>query len=140
MNKVPSIVEGNCFSDERGKISFNNDFNAHDVKRIYFIENHSLDFVRGWQGHKIEQRWFISVKGTFEIKVIKVDNWHNPSNNLKTLVYQINSDNSEVLHVPKGYITSIQALEANSKLMAMSDYSLGEIKDEYRFDINYFNK
>jgi hypothetical protein len=40
--------------------------------------------------------------------------------------------------VPSGNITSIQALEANSKLMVMSDYLMGEIQDEYRFPIDYF--
>lgn len=140
MNNVPSIIKGNTFSDERGKISFNNDFNAIDVKRVYFIENRSVDFIRGWQGHQVEQRWFMCVKGAFEIKVIKIDNWGNPSKDLKVLVYQINSDNSDVLHVPEGHITSIQALQEDSKLMAMSDYVLGSIKDEYRFEINNFIK
>lgn len=138
METEPSIIKGNSFSDDRGKITFNNEFNAVEVKRIYFIENNNLDFIRGWQGHQIEQRWFICVKGAFEIKVIKIDNWENPSNDLQDIVYQINAVNSDVLHVPKGHITSIQALEEESKLMAMSDYLLGEIKDEYRFDMQYF--
>jgi hypothetical protein len=43
-----------------------------------------------------------------------------------------------VLHVPKGHVTCIQALEDASRLMALSDYSLGEVTDEYRFDTNYF--
>jgi dTDP-4-dehydrorhamnose 3,5-epimerase-like enzyme len=138
MNSEPCIIKGNSFSDERGKISFNNEFNAVEVKRIYFIENYTLDFLRGWQGHQIEQRWFMCTKGSFEIKVIKIDNWENPSKDLPVMVYQINSENSAVLHVPKGYVTCIQALEKKSKLMAMSDYNLAEIKDEYRFDLEYF--
>lgn len=138
MNSEPRIIKGNSFSDERGKISFNNEFNAVEVKRIYFIENYSIDFLRGWQGHQIEQRWFMCTKGSFEIKVIKIDNWENPSKDLQVKVYQINSEDSAVLHVPKGHITSIQSLENESKLMAMSDYHLGEIKDEYRFDLEYF--
>lgn len=135
---MPKIIKGNSFNDERGNIIFNNEFNATAVKRIYFIENHSLGFIRGWQGHQIEQRWFMSVKGSFEIKAIKIDNWEHPSKDLKVLNYQINSENSEVLHIPSGYITSIQALEEGSKLMSMSDYRMGELQDEYRFDIQYF--
>ena len=45
-----------------------------------------------------------------------------------------------VLHVPQGYVTSIQSLEENSKLMAMADYLMGEIQDEYRFAVDYFNR
>jgi hypothetical protein len=46
----------------------------------------------------------------------------------------------DILHVPQGYVSSIQALEESSKLLLMSDYLLGEISDEYRYDITYFKK
>jgi hypothetical protein len=36
------------------------------------------------------------------------------------------------------YVGSIQALEMGPKLLVMADHLLGEIKDEYRFDIDYF--
>ena len=54
------------------------------------------------------------------------------------MVYKINAANLDVLNVPKGHITCIQALEEESKLIAMSDYLLGEIQDEYRFPLDYF--
>ncbi|PIX07465.1 MAG: sugar epimerase, partial [Flavobacteriales bacterium CG_4_8_14_3_um_filter_35_10] len=41
-------------------------------------------------------------------------------------------------HVPQGYVSSIQAMEESSKLLVMADHLLGEIKDEYRFDVDYF--
>jgi hypothetical protein len=44
----------------------------------------------------------------------------------------------DVLHIPQGYISSIQALEPEAKLLVMADYLLGEINDEYRFDADYF--
>jgi len=46
----------------------------------------------------------------------------------------------DVLHVPPGYVSSIQSQEKSSKLLVMSDYLLGEIQDEYRYDITYFKK
>lgn len=138
MESKPSILKGNSHTDERGTIIYNNDYDASAIKRIYFIENKNLTFIRGWQGHKVEQRWFSAVQGSFKIEVISIDDWDNPIiKNRETFV--INSENLDVLHVPKGHITSIQSLEIKSKLMAMSDYNLGEIKDEYRFDINFFN-
>ena len=69
------ILEGNKHEDDRGIITYNNEFDISKIKRIYTIENHSTDFVRGWQGHKIEQRWFASMKGKFEISVIEIDNF-----------------------------------------------------------------
>ena len=134
----PQLLEGNSFSDNRGKVTFNNDFDASQIKRIYTIENHSLDFIRGWQGHKVEQRWFTVVFGSFIIKVITIDDFSKPNTDLEQLTFNLSTDNFTILHVPAGNITVIQSLEANSKLLVMSDYLLGEIQDEYRFPLDFF--
>jgi dTDP-4-dehydrorhamnose 3,5-epimerase-like enzyme len=135
----PNIIKGNSHTDARGTLVFNNNYDATEVKRIYFIENSAVDFVRGWQGHQIEQRWFSVVEGSFKICTRAIDNWENPSKELPFESFTLSAATFDVLHVPKRYITSIQSLEKNSRLMAMSDYSLGAVSDEYRFDINYFN-
>lgn len=132
------ILEGKKHSDERGIITYNNDFDASQIKRIYTIENPSTEFIRGWQGHKIEQRWFSAVKGSFKISVIEVDDFENPSKNLAVKHYTLNDENLSYLHIPKGRITAIQALENNSKLLVLADYALDEVQDEYRFPIDYF--
>jgi len=134
----PKLITGGSHSDNRGNIGFNNDFDASDIKRIYIIQNISTSFVRAWQGHAIERRWFSVVKGSFEIKLIQIDNWENPEKNTEVFSTVLNDKNFDTLYVPKGYVNSIQALDEDSKLLAMSDYLLGEIKDEYRFDSNYF--
>src|SRR5690606_10111543 len=87
-----NYLEGKKHQDERGIITFNNDFDASQVKRIYTIENHSTEFIRGWQGHKIEQRWFACMKGSFEISVIKVDDFENPSKDLTIQKYLLTDD------------------------------------------------
>ena len=126
--------------DERGKLFYNNDFNAVGVKRVYFIENAELDFKRGWQGHKIEQRWFSVVQGRFKIQVIKIDNWDKPASNHNIQEFILDAESLDILHVPKGYITSLQSLDKSARLMAMSDYRLGEIEDEQRFEQTYFKQ
>ncbi|WP_316802136.1 WxcM-like domain-containing protein [Pedobacter nototheniae] len=133
-----SILKGDKHEDDRGIITHNNEFDASEVKRIYTIENHSIDFIRGWQGHKIEQRWFASMKGKFEISVIKVDDFKNPSKNLNIRKYELTDKSLTYLHIPSGCITAIQAKEEHCKLLVFADYALGEIKDEYRFPIDYF--
>jgi dTDP-4-dehydrorhamnose 3,5-epimerase-like enzyme len=137
---IPKIIKGNSHVDTRGILKFNNDFNALAVKRIYFIENVNMTIVRGWQGHKIEQRWFIATNGSFKICLIAVDNWDAPSHTLEQLEFILTATTLDVLHVPASYITRIQALEKGSKLMILADYPMGEIQDEYRFDSNFFNK
>ncbi|MFV0151827.1 WxcM-like domain-containing protein [Empedobacter falsenii] len=136
----PQSLKGNRHEDERGIITYNNDFDASQIKRIYTIENHSVDFIRGWQGHKIEQRWFAAMKGAFEIAVIQVDDFENPSPYLPIQTFNLTDEKLTYLQIPAGCITAIQAKEKDSKLLVLSDYSLGEVKDEYRFPIDYFGK
>lgn len=132
------LIEGKQYKDERGIITFNNEFDASKIKRIYTIENHSTEFVRGWQGHKIEQRWFACIKGSFEISVIEIDNFNNPSKDLTSNKYPLHDETLTYLHVPSGFITAIQSKKENSKLLVLADYSLGEISDEYRYNLDYF--
>lgn len=133
------VLKGNKHTDERGSITFNNEFDASQVKRIYTIENHAVDFVRGWQGHKIEQRWFACMKGEFEISVIEIDDFDSPSQALEAQKYILDDNTLDYLYVPSGCITAIKALKNGSKLLVLADYALGEIIDEYRFDLQYFN-
>ena len=135
---TPKITEGNSHTDSRGTLFFNNNFDASAIKRIYVIENRSTNFVRGWQGHKIEQRWFSAIKGSFKIQLIAIDNWISPSKDLEILTFVINDQKQDVLHIPQGYVNSIQSIEEDSKLLVMADYLLGEIQDEYRFEVDYF--
>jgi dTDP-4-dehydrorhamnose 3,5-epimerase-like enzyme len=134
----PMLIQGKSFADDRGSLFFNNDFNASQIKRIYFIENKDTRFIRGWTGHQREQRWFSAAQGSFTINLIKIDNWEKPSENLQVLKFELNSENLDILHVPSGYASAIQSHHENSRLLVMADYALGEITDDYRFPINYF--
>ncbi len=134
----PNLISGNCHQDERGQLFYNNDFDTSCIKRMYVIENHSVDFVRAWQGHKIEQRWFSAMRGRFKIQLIAIDNWEKPNDSLPRLEYILKSKTLDILHVPAGYVSSIQALEEKSKLVVMSDYHLSEINDDFRYQMNYF--
>ena len=133
------LLVGKKHQDERGIITYNNDFDASQIKRMYTIENHSTDFIRGWQGHKVEQRWFACMKGSFDISVIVVDNFTNPSKDLIIQKYLLTDEVLTYLYVPSGCITAIQAKEEGSKLLVLADYGLGEIDDEYRYSLDYFN-
>lgn len=135
---IPRVTEGGSHSDFRGTLLYNNDFDVSLIKRMYVIENLSTDFVRAWQGHQIEQRWFSVIQGSFRIQLIAIDNWGTPSTNLERFTFIVDSEKLDVLHVPSGYVSSIQSLEQGSKLLVLSDYLLGAIEDEYRYEVDYF--
>ena len=135
---IPKIIRGGSNTDSRGTLLYNNNFDASGIKRIYVIENKETTFVRGWQGHRIEQRWFSVLQGSFKIELIAIDNWENPSKDVERFSFIVDAAKLDVLHVPSGYVSSIQSLEEGAKLLVMADYLLGEVQDEYRFYIDYF--
>jgi len=132
------LIKGSKYMDERGVVNFNNNFDASAVKRIYTIENTHIDFIRGWQGHAIEKRWFSCIKGNFIIAVIQIDDFEKPSENLLPTIYELNADGLNVLAIEAGCVTAIKASTEDSKLLIMADYALNEIEDEYRFPLDYF--
>ncbi|MCT4223080.1 cupin domain-containing protein [Elizabethkingia anophelis] len=132
------LIKGSKYIDERGVVNFNNSFDASAVKRIYTIENAHIDFIRGWQGHAIEKRWFSCIKGNFIIAVIQIDDFEKPSENLQPTIYELDADGLNILAVEAGCVTAIKASAEDSKLLIMADYALNEIKDEYRFPLDYF--
>ena len=137
---VPKLIYGESYKDERGELNYNNSFDLSQIKRFYSIVNKNTSFKRRWQGHKIEQRWFTAISGKFKVQLILVDNWKAPAVDLEKLTFELVNETFDVLHIPRGYISSIQALTDNSKLLVMSDFLLNEINDEYSFPVDYFKK
>jgi len=136
----PTLISGEKHKDDRGLLKYNNGFDVSLVKRMYIIENVDTFFIRRWQGHKIEQRWFTAVVGKFKIDLIKIDDWGNPSKKLKKITFEISSKKADVLHIPEGYVSSIQAMIKSSKLLVMADYKLGDVNDDYKYSTDYFTE
>ena len=131
------IIQGGIHDDNRGRLSYVNEFNFDDVKRFYTICNKSTNIVRAWQGHKIENKYFHVTSGSFIICVVKIDNWKNPSKYLPVETFTLSANKSQILKVSAGYATGIKALDENSKLMVFSSNTLEDGKDDdYRFDDN----
>jgi dTDP-4-dehydrorhamnose 3,5-epimerase-like enzyme len=139
MAQKPSLIAGGKHSDERGTLTFLNDFNLQWVKRMYFVENANTDLLRGWRGHQIEQRWFYAVAGQITIRLVEIDNWANPNPALDQLSYQLTVAANAVLHVPPGYASSLKALTQDAKLLVLGDYELEHAKnDDYLYPVDYF--
>ena len=41
-------INGGSYSDIRGDVTYNNDFDMSSIKRIYSIQNVNTSFVRAW--------------------------------------------------------------------------------------------
>ena len=132
-------IQGGIAEDHRGHIRFVNDFDMTQVKRFYIIKNKDTDLVRGWRAHRIEQRWFYVLSGSFSLDLIKIDNWENASPGLPVERRILRAVDKKVLHVPVGYGTAFQALEPESELLVFADYGIDHAKnDDYTWPEDYF--
>ncbi|WP_417800500.1 dTDP-4-dehydrorhamnose 3,5-epimerase family protein [Tenacibaculum sp.] len=133
----PNLIEGGKHVDERGKLEFFNEFDMSPIKRVYFTTHFDTDVVRAWQGHTIESRWFYCVRGSFTVKLVEIDSWESPSDNLKVSEYKLTENKQQILYIPKGFANGFKALEKDAKLMILSNYGFNEIEnDQIRFDQN----
>jgi len=131
---------GGISYDDRGHIVYNNDFIFNNIKRFYIIENDKNNFIRAWHAHKKEIKYFFCIKGKFQISLIKIDNFKNPSKKLKSKSYILDSNISEILRVPKGYANGTMNLKQGSQLMVFSNLTLKQsLNDDFRFPFDYWN-
>ncbi len=109
------------------------------VKRFYIIKNLDTELVRGWRAHKIEQRWFYVLSGSFSVDVVKIDNWEVASPDLPVDNMIMLASNLRVLHVPAGYGTAFKAMEPDSELLVYSDYGIEHAaNDDHTYPLDYF--
>ena len=136
---IPEIIKGRKHVDERGVLSFVNDFDLKEIKRFYTIEHPDTVVVRAWQAHKAEQKWFFVSAGSFEIRLVQIDDWENPSKQPEVASYILSGDDPRVLHVPAGFANGMRALTEHSKLLIFSDLHKDDsMADNTRFDKNYW--
>ncbi len=129
------VIDGKTFSDHRGSVSFVNDFKFDTIERFYIISNSLENPVRAWQGHKLDNKNFLCIAGVVKVCFVKIDNWENPSPDLKVNFVILKEQETRVLHIPCGYANAIVSLESGSKLMSFSTLPLDKVKeDDVRFD------
>lgn len=133
------LIQGGISKDHRGQIRFVNDFDMSDVRRFYIIKNRDLELIRGWRAHKLEQRWFYVLKGSFKLGLVRIDDFNNPSKNLNVENIILDSKNNQLIHISQGYGTAFKALEKGSEILVFADHSLEHAKlDDYTFEKDYF--
>jgi dTDP-4-dehydrorhamnose 3,5-epimerase len=129
------VIQGEIFTDHRGKICSLNDFRFGEVQRFYFIHHPDKAVVRGWHGHQREKKWFYCVQGSFTVALVKPDSWENPSKNLNAEIIQLTEGDSKIICVPEGYANCIKAGVDDAVLMVFSGKTLPEAyADSWRYD------
>lgn len=131
------VINGEVFTDHRGRITSLNSFFFEGIKRTYVIHHPDPSVVRGWHGHRHERKWFYCIKGHWTVALVKIDDWENPSDNLAPDVYELTESDSRLLCVPAGYANCLKASDPGSIIQVFSDVPLPEAYgDSWRYDSN----
>lgn len=129
------VIQGEIFTDYRGKISSLNNFHFDGVRRAYMIHHPDVSVIRGWHAHKYERKWFYCVKGSFSVALVKIDNWEAPSQELRAEIFHLSEDDSKIVCVPEGYANCLKAKTEDAVMLVLSDKTLPDAYlDSWRYD------
>jgi len=136
----PSLTQGNIGVDDRGSVSFVNDFRFEGVKRFYLVTNHRAGFVRAWHAHRNESKYVIVVQGAAVVAAVSIDDWDKPDPFTKVHRHVLSAARPAVLFIPPGHANGFMSLTDDTRLMFFSTSSLEEsIGDDIRYDARYWN-
>ncbi|MCE2612444.1 WxcM-like domain-containing protein [Flavobacteriaceae bacterium D16] len=131
------LIKGERYTDTRGVLEYFNAFDLSEAVRLYKISPSSTADVRGWQGHRLEQKWFYCLKGSFVVNLIPLSKFNEGTTSVMPEIYTLHEAKLEILRIPAGYANAFRALEPDSELLVFSDKGLeASEKDDFRFSIH----
>lgn len=132
------IISISTFKDQRRTISFCNDFDFSPFKRFYTISTGKENQIRAWQGDKKERKVFLPLSGKTKVVLVEITDFSTKKAG-KVSEYMLDFERPELLIIPGGFANGIQFISPNSSVMAFSDLSLQDSKeDDFRFNKDLF--
>lgn len=139
-SEATRLIRGDIAYDDRGSVSFVNDFGFAGVKRFYIVTNHRQGFIRAWHAHKNESKYVIALGGAALVGAVRIDDFESPSRNLEVERHVLSAAKPSVLYIPAGYANGFMSLTPDAKLMFLSTSTVEESRsDDYRFDARYWD-
>lgn len=136
---VPELITGGLHQDERGRVSFVNDWPMIGVKRFYQVTNPSTATVRAWHGHLKEAKYVYVPTGRALVGAVPLDSPTQPNRQLSPYRYILAADQPQILAIPAGYANGWRGLAANTSVIFFSTASLEESRaDDYRWPADYW--
>src|SRR5438132_65815 len=136
----PVLYTGNLAVDDRGEVTFVNDFDFAGVKRFYTVRNHRQGFVRAWHAHRREAKYVTVVSGAALVAAVRIDDWERPSRSLPASRLVLSAVQPMVLCIPPGYANGFMSLTEDARVMFFSTATLDESAgDDFRWDSRYWD-
>jgi dTDP-4-dehydrorhamnose 3,5-epimerase-like enzyme len=138
--KLPELLKGAIHVDDRGSLTFNNNLDLKNFQRMYLIKNSESQMFRGWHGHEIESKIFVTISGRIKFGAVRVRDWAQPIATEFVHSAELSASSMDAFYVPGGYANGILSLEPGSEALVLSSSSLSEsLKDDYRIDSKFWS-
>lgn len=135
-----AMLRGAIAVDDRGEVSFVNDFDFKNVRRFYTVRNHRAGFVRAWHAHRKEAKYVTVIQGAALVGAVRIDDWETPSVSNRVERHALSADTPAIIYIPAGFANGFMSLTADAKLMFFSTSSVEESRgDDIRFPAHYWD-
>lgn len=131
---IPKLFRGGVAADERGVVSFVNDFDFTGVKRFFQVSNHASRFIRAWHGHRREGVYVHVSRGAALVGAVCLER--------QEVVHRgVLSDRvPSVLWIPPNHANGFMNLQADTTVQFFSTATLAETaEDDIRFQFDRWN-
>ena len=130
MTDSPRIIDGAIAVDDRGALSFVNDFSFPNVKRFYVVENHEAGFIRAWHGHKKEAKYIYVVSGSALIVAVALADAKKDLEPSKAFRTVLSEKSPKIVEIPGGYYNAFKTLVPGTKVIFFSTASMSETNND----------
>lgn len=139
-DSAPRLYSGGIAVDDRGRLSFVNDFDFAGIKRFYLVRNHRRGLVRAWHAHRREAKYVTVTQGAALVGAVRIDDWAAPSPDAEVHREVLSAETPGILYIPSGYANGFMSLTEDATLLFFSTASLAESReDDVRFEARRWN-
>lgn len=134
------VIPGGSAVDDRGQLSFHNEFALRGYERFYLVENHRQGFVRAWHGHKREAKAVTVMRGAALVCAVRIDDWDRPSAAQPVERFVLSANKPSILTIPAGFANGFMTLSDDALLCFFSTATLQESSgDDFRFHARHWD-
>jgi len=143
----PKLINAARSVDDRGVLTFCNEFGLAGVARFYMVRNHRRGFVRAWHGHATSGTFLWPVSGVWKVatvgdidrlvaerdtKLSTATSGERPVQIVEAKPQRLVLDQTKILHVPGGWYHGHQSLTDGAILGVFSTATIEQARDDDR--------
>lgn len=121
----PTVINVPTYQDDRGQVYCVLDHMLDkDIKRTYFVENHSKGMIRAWHGHRKADTYMHVVEGAVKLAAMNMDDHQD------VFITTLTSKKPAFLYVPAGYYNGSMSLTDGTKILVFSTLTFNDVKKD----------